>query len=142
MVWGAITYASRSTLIVVRVTVTGQRYVDHILRPHVKTFLYGLPGAIFQQDNARPHTARVAQNFLRHVQTFLWPARAPDLSPTEQVWDQLKHQMPLHYSVHDLEVAVQDFWVYLPQNYIRRLINTMLNRVAVCIAAGGGPTSY
>ncbi|GFV65524.1 hypothetical protein TNCV_1949031, partial [Trichonephila clavipes] len=40
-----------------RGTLTGQCYVD-ILRPHVGPFLNGLPGAIFQQDNARPHTAR------------------------------------------------------------------------------------
>ncbi|GFW01952.1 DDE_3 domain-containing protein [Trichonephila clavipes] len=46
-----------------RGTLTGQRYVDDILRPHVGPFLNGLPGAIFQQDNARPHTARVAQDF-------------------------------------------------------------------------------
>ncbi|GFW49417.1 transposable element Tc1 transposase [Trichonephila clavipes] len=66
MVWRAIAYDSWSTLIVMRGTLTGQRYVDDILRPHVGPFLNGLPGAIFQQDNARPHTARVAQNFLRH----------------------------------------------------------------------------
>ncbi|GFW80356.1 transposable element Tcb2 transposase [Trichonephila clavipes] len=75
MVWGAIAYDSRSTLIVMRGTLTGQRYVDGILRPHVGSFLNGLPGAIFQQDNARPHTARVAQDFLRHFQTLPWPAR-------------------------------------------------------------------
>ncbi|GFW01521.1 DDE_3 domain-containing protein [Trichonephila clavipes] len=51
-----------------RGTVTGQPYVDDILRPHVGPFLNGLPGAIFQQDNARPHTARVAEDFLRHFQ--------------------------------------------------------------------------
>ncbi|GFW34540.1 transposable element Tc1 transposase [Trichonephila clavipes] len=34
MVWGAIDYDSRSTLIVMRGTLTGQRYVDDILRPH------------------------------------------------------------------------------------------------------------
>ncbi|GFX58847.1 transposable element Tcb2 transposase [Trichonephila clavipes] len=34
MVWGAIAYDSRSTLIVMRGTLTGQRYVDDILRPH------------------------------------------------------------------------------------------------------------
>ncbi|GFW21672.1 DDE_3 domain-containing protein [Trichonephila clavipes] len=103
MVWGAITYDSRSTLIVMRGTLTCQRYVDDILRPHVGPFLNGLPGAIFQQDNARLHTARVAQDFLRHFQTLPWPARFPDLSPVEHVWDQLKRQMPSCDSVHDLD---------------------------------------
>ncbi|GFU14127.1 transposable element Tcb2 transposase [Trichonephila clavipes] len=70
MFWGAIAYDSRSTLIVMRGTLTGQRYVDDILRPHVGPFLNGLPGAIFQQDNARPHTARVAQDFLCHFRLF------------------------------------------------------------------------
>ncbi|GFW37335.1 DDE_3 domain-containing protein [Trichonephila clavipes] len=54
-----------------RGTLTGQRYVDDILRPHVGPFLNGLPGDIFQQDNARPHTARVAQDFLRYFQTSM-----------------------------------------------------------------------
>ncbi|GFT49318.1 outer dense fiber protein 3 [Trichonephila clavipes] len=66
-----------------RGTLTGQRYVDDILRPHVGPFLNGFQGAIFQQDNARPHTARVAQDFLRHCQTLPLPARSPDLSPVE-----------------------------------------------------------
>ncbi|GFU40592.1 transposable element Tcb1 transposase [Trichonephila clavipes] len=95
MVWGrGIAYDSRSTLIVMRGTLTGQRYVDDILRPHVGPFLNGLPGAIFQQDNPRPHTARVTQDFLRHFQTLPWPARSPDLSPVEHVGNQLKRQMP------------------------------------------------
>ncbi|GFV48848.1 transposable element Tcb1 transposase [Trichonephila clavipes] len=69
-VWRRPAYDSRFTLIVMRGTLTGQRYVDDIFRPHVGSFLNGLPGAIFQQDNARPHTARVAQDFLRHFQTL------------------------------------------------------------------------
>ncbi|GFU05631.1 transposable element Tcb2 transposase [Trichonephila clavipes] len=92
----------------------GQCYVDDILRPHVGPFLNGLPGKIFQQDNARPHTARVDQGFLRHFQTLPWPARSLDLSPVEPVWDQLKWQMPSCHSVHDLEMAVQDLWAHLP----------------------------
>ncbi|GFW21423.1 uncharacterized protein TNCV_1532471 [Trichonephila clavipes] len=105
-------------------------------------FLNGLRGAIFQQDNARPHTARVAQDFLRHFQTLPWPARSPDLSPVEHVWEQLKRQMPSCHSVHDLELAAQDLWAHLPQDNIRCLINSMPDRVAACIAAGGGPTRY
>ncbi|GFX10667.1 transposable element Tcb2 transposase [Trichonephila clavipes] len=77
MVWGVIAYDSRSNLIVMRGTLTGQRYVDDIRRPHVGPFLNGLPGAIFQKDNARLYTARVAQDFLRHFQTPPWHARFP-----------------------------------------------------------------
>ncbi|GFU53308.1 transposable element Tcb2 transposase [Trichonephila clavipes] len=142
MVWGSIAYDSQSTLIVIRGTLTGQRYVDDILRPHVGPFLNGLPGAIFMQDNARPHTARVAQDFLRHFQTLPWPDRSPDLSPVEHVWDQLKRQMSSRHSVHDLELAVQDLWAHLFQDNIRCLINSMPDRVAACIKDGGGPTCY
>ncbi|GFX79700.1 transposable element Tc1 transposase [Trichonephila clavipes] len=100
------------------------------------------PGAIFQQDNARPHTARVAQDFLRHFQTLPWPACSPDLSPVEHVWDQLKREMPSCHSVHDLELAVQDLWAHLTQDNMRCLINSVPGRVVACIAAGGGPTRY
>ncbi|GFY12499.1 transposable element Tcb2 transposase [Trichonephila clavipes] len=68
--WRHPSYDSRSTLIVMRGTLTDQRYVYDILRPHVGPFLNGLPGAIFQQDNARPLTARVAQGFLHHFRHF------------------------------------------------------------------------
>ncbi|GFV21317.1 uncharacterized protein TNCV_2927901 [Trichonephila clavipes] len=73
-------------------------------------FLNGSSGAIFQQDNARLHTVRVAKDFLRHFQTLPWPARSPDLFPVEHVWDQLKRQIQSCHSVHDLELAVQDLW--------------------------------
>ncbi|GFS57843.1 uncharacterized protein TNCV_2909331 [Trichonephila clavipes] len=86
--------------------------------------------------------ARVAQDFLRHFQTLLWPARSPDLIPVEHVWDELKRQMPSCHFVHDLELAVQDLWAHLPQDNIRCLINSMPDRVVACIAAGGGSTHY
>ncbi|GFV02356.1 transposable element Tc1 transposase [Trichonephila clavipes] len=114
MVWGGIAYDSRSTLIVMRGTLTGERYVDDIPRPHVRPFL---------NDSS-------------------WPACSPDSSPAEHVWYQLKRQMPSCHSIHDLELAVQDLWGHLPQDNIRCLIKSMPDRVAACIAAGGGPTSY
>ncbi|GFX13160.1 transposable element Tcb2 transposase [Trichonephila clavipes] len=125
-----------------RGTLMGHCYVDDILRSHVGPFLNGLPGEIFPQDNARPHTARLAQDFLRHFLTLPWPASSPDLSPEEHVRDQLKRQMPSCHSVHDLELAVQDLWAHLPQDNRRCLINSMPDCVAACIAAGGGPRRY
>ncbi|GFU07741.1 transposable element Tcb2 transposase [Trichonephila clavipes] len=80
-VWRHPAYDSRSTLIVMRGTLMGQHYVDDILRPHVGHFLNGLPVAIFQQDNAPPHTARFGQDILRHFQTLPWPAAPPICPP-------------------------------------------------------------
>ncbi|GFW48864.1 transposable element Tcb2 transposase [Trichonephila clavipes] len=125
-----------------RGTLTGQRYVGDIPGPHVGPFLNGLSGEIFQQDNARSHTARVTQDILRHFQTLSWPARSPDLSPAENMWDQLKRRRTSCHSVDELELAVQDLGAHLPQDNIRCLINSMSDRVAACIAAGAGPTRY
>ncbi|GFX47548.1 transposable element Tcb2 transposase [Trichonephila clavipes] len=98
-VWRHPAYDSRSTFTVMRGTLMGQRYVDDILRLHVGRFLNGLPEAILQQDNARPHTARVAQDFLRHFQTLPWPPRSLDLFSVEDVWDQSSMEIDelLHY---------------------------------------------
>ncbi|GFW51781.1 transposable element Tc1 transposase [Trichonephila clavipes] len=44
-----------------------------------------LASLIFQKDNVRPHTVRVAMNCLTACQTLPWSARSPDLSPVEHV---------------------------------------------------------
>ncbi|GFX23645.1 HTH_Tnp_Tc3_2 domain-containing protein [Trichonephila clavipes] len=56
-VWGAISWDTRSSLVVLQGTLTARRYVDDILTPIVLPMLSSRPGAIYQQDNARPHTA-------------------------------------------------------------------------------------
>ncbi|GFT87904.1 HTH_Tnp_Tc3_2 domain-containing protein [Trichonephila clavipes] len=43
------------------------------------------PGAIYQQDNARPHTARLSQQCLQGYDVLPWPARSPDLSPIDHM---------------------------------------------------------
>ncbi|GFT03917.1 transposable element Tcb1 transposase [Trichonephila clavipes] len=50
--------------------------------------IMGLATAIFQQDNVRPHVARIVQRFFVNHQIKLlpWPARSPDLSPIENTW--------------------------------------------------------
>ncbi|UYV65606.1 hypothetical protein LAZ67_3004832 [Cordylochernes scorpioides] len=87
MVWGAIAYDSRSPLLRIKGTMTAQRYVDDVLRPVTLPYLQGVPNALYQQDNARPHTARISQQALQDVQMLPWPPYSPDLSPIEHVWD-------------------------------------------------------
>ncbi|GFV82038.1 uncharacterized protein TNCV_3152361 [Trichonephila clavipes] len=50
---------------------TAQWYVHDILQPHVLILMQRLPRAIFQQDNVRPHTARMSQYCLLTITTLL-----------------------------------------------------------------------
>lgn len=142
MVWGAISLDSRTPLVVIRGTLNAQRYVDDILRPVLLPFLLQYPGLIFQQDNARPHTARVAMNCLEACQTLPWPARSPDLSPIEHVWDMMGRRLHLSGNVDALARQLEQIWQEIPQEAIRELYESMPRRVAACIQARGGATPY
>ncbi|GBN55797.1 hypothetical protein AVEN_177556-1, partial [Araneus ventricosus] len=45
--------------------------------------------AIFMEDNACPHRARLVRSYLgsENIPQMAWPARSPDLTPIEHVWD-------------------------------------------------------
>ena len=66
-----------------------------------------------------PHTARHTENILRihNINLLQWPARSPDLSPTEHIWDHLGGQVRERHDVNnsrDLERALQAEWVRIP----------------------------
>ncbi|UYV71609.1 Transposase [Cordylochernes scorpioides] len=145
MVWGAIAYDSRSPLLRIQGTMTAQRYVDDVLRPVTLPYLQGVPNALYQQDNARPHTARISQQALQDVQMLPWPPYSPDLSPIEHVWDitgRGLHALPQPRSEDELWQMVEREWRGIPQDAIRTLIGSLPRRVAACIAVRGGPTCY
>ncbi|GFX29637.1 transposable element Tcb1 transposase [Trichonephila clavipes] len=88
MVWGGIGYHSRTPLVRIAGTLNSQRYISEMLEPVVLPHLQGLATAIFQQDNAQPHVARIVQRFFvnHQIELLPWPARSPNLSPIENMW--------------------------------------------------------
>ncbi|GFV96328.1 transposable element Tcb1 transposase [Trichonephila clavipes] len=66
-----------------------------MLEPVVLPYLQGLTTTIFQQDNARPHVARIVQRFFVNPQIELlpWPALSPDLSPIENMWSMVAQRL-------------------------------------------------
>ncbi|UYV63365.1 hypothetical protein LAZ67_2003861 [Cordylochernes scorpioides] len=145
MVWGAIAYDSRSPLLRIQGTMTAQRYVDDVLRPVTLPYLQVVPNALYQQDNARPHTARISQQALQDVQMLPWPPYSPELSPIEHVWDIIRrrlHALPQPRSEDELWQMVEREWRAIPQDAIRTLIDSLPRRVAACIAVRGQIISF
>jgi hypothetical protein len=61
-VWGSITAHGRTLLVVIAGNLTGMRYRDEIVQPYVIPFIPAQANNVtFQQDNARPHVARVVR---------------------------------------------------------------------------------
>ncbi|GFW28706.1 transposable element Tc1 transposase [Trichonephila clavipes] len=145
MVWGAIAYDSMSPLVRVQSTLNVQRCVQNVLHPMAIRYLQGLSNAIFQRDNAHPHTARISQHALRGVQMLPWTAYSPDLSPMEHLWDVIGCRLKtltLPCTNDQLWQMVEMEGRTIPQDTICILIDSVPRRVSSCIAAHGGSTSY
>ena len=149
MVWAGITYDFRTDLITVQGNMTGQRYLQQILRPLVIPFAQRIGQNFeFQDDNARPHRAHVAVDFLRQqgVTTLPWPAKSPDMSPIEHLWDVLgrnvRNRLQRFHNVQELQQALEEEWQRIPRATIRHLISSMPRRCRACINAHGVWTRY
>ncbi|GFV77582.1 transposable element Tcb2 transposase [Trichonephila clavipes] len=110
-------------------TMTGQRYIDEVLLPHVRLFRGAVGDKfVFMDDNATCHRTLAVQDGLdsEGIQRLVWPARSPDLNPIENVWDALGRQVagrnypPTNKNI--LIRALTEEWDKLPQQLLENVV--------------------
>ncbi|GFS48314.1 transposable element Tcb2 transposase [Trichonephila clavipes] len=150
MVWAGIMINGRTRLhVVANATMTGQRYIDEVLLPHVRLFRGAVGDKfVFMDDNATCHRTLAVQDCLdsEGIQRLVWPARSPDLNPIENVWDSLGRQVAgRNYpptNKNTLIHALTEEWDKLPQQLLDNVVQSMVRRVECCITLHGGHIPY
>ncbi|GFV51128.1 transposable element Tcb1 transposase [Trichonephila clavipes] len=148
MVWGGIGYHSLTPLVRIADTLNSQHYISEVLEPIVLPYLQGLATAIFQQDNARPHVARIIQRFFvnHQIELLFWPAHSPDISPIENMSSMVAQRLiqitPPATTPDQLWQRVGATWSAVPQEHIQSLFESMPRRVAAVISINGGYSGY
>lgn len=147
MVWGGISHSGKTELITIRGNLNAVRYCNEVIVPAVVPYIANNHADVLQQDNARCHTARYTQTVLlqNNIEVLDWPAKSPDLSPIEHLWDHIGrnvHNRDDVNNVRDLERALHEEWIRIPLHVIRTLLNSMRRRCLAVIQAQGGHTRY
>ncbi|GFY34905.1 transposable element Tcb1 transposase [Trichonephila clavipes] len=148
MVWGGIVYHSHTPLVRIAGTLNSQHYISEVLEPVVLPYIQGLATAIFQQDNARPHVARIVQRFFvnHQIELLPWPARSTDLSPIENMWSLVAQRLtqitPPAATLDQLWQRVEAAWSAVPQEHIQSFFESMSRHVAAEISNNGGYSGY
>ncbi|GFT30077.1 transposable element Tcb2 transposase [Trichonephila clavipes] len=130
MVWAGIMINGRTRLhVVANGTMTGERYIDEVLLPHVRLFRGAVGDKfVFMDDNATCHRTLAVQNCLdsEGIQHLVWPERSPDLNPIENMWDAFGRQVAgRNYpptNKNTLIRALTEEWNKLPQQLLDNVV--------------------
>ncbi|GFW30576.1 transposable element Tcb2 transposase [Trichonephila clavipes] len=150
LVWAGISLGGHTDLHVFHGgTVTGLRYRDETLDPYVRPYAAAIGNDfILMDDNARPHRARIVEEYLEDhgLERMEWPARSLALNPIEHLCDYLGREVaalnPPPRSLHELKQGLLCVWSSLPIPVSDNLINSMGNRCRQCIQVKGGHIPY
>jgi transposase len=100
----------------------------------------------YQQDNASPHTAGTSKVwFHNHGITLLdFPPHSSDLSPIENLWNDLKRRVYSHNpnTMEELEDWISKEWLATDLNYIRHICLSMPHRLELLLASKGHKIHY
>ncbi len=119
--------------------------LEHNMLPSRRHLFQGRP-CIFQQDNAKPHSAHITKSWLRRkrVRVLDWPACSPDLSPIENVWRILKRKMRQRRprTVAHLKTCLQEEWDKITPETLHHLVSSVPKRLLSVVKMNGNITKW
>ena len=147
MAWGGISCWGPSPLIEIKGNMDSTQYQTILTRRVLPWLQNSKPNGdyLFQQDNARSHTAAATLSLLRQREIpFIppeeWPANSPDLNPIENLWafmdDKLSQKRIRKKG--GLITAARQMFSSFTRAQLKKYILSMDQRVAACIKAKGG----
>lgn len=149
MVWAGISLESRTELCVLPRNSLNAVGYTRVVEEHVVPFAPFIgEGFILMQDNARPHVARIVNEYLDEagIERMPWPAISPDMNPIEHLWDQLGRRVRgrenAPENLQKLTAALVEEWANIPQENIANLIRSMPRCLETLIRVRGGNTRY
>ncbi len=121
------------------------KFLEQHMLPSRWWLFQGRP-CVFQQDNAKPHTAAVTTAWLRsrRVRVLNWPACSPDLSPTENIWHIIKRKIPQRWpqTLQQLETYIRQEWDQIPTPKLQKLITSMPRHLQTVLKRRGDATPW
>ena len=105
---------------------------------------------LFQQDFSPVHQARIVREWLEEVEELElvpWVARAPDLSPIENLWGHMTNHLTPYLrdrriTADQLWELVQEAWAAIGPEYCRTLADSVPSRLRETLTAGGQWSGY
>ncbi len=122
-------------------TMNAKRYIK-VLEQHMHPSRW----CVFQQDNAKPHTAAITTAWLRsrRVRVLNWPTCSPDLLPIENIWRIIKRKIRQRQpqTLQQVETYIRQKWDQIPTPKLQKLITSMPRRLQTVLKRRGDATPW
>jgi DDE superfamily endonuclease len=164
MIWGCFIGNKLGPIVFIDGTVNKEVYVgmlEEFFLPFLDAVYTDKPTLReFQQDNARPHVAKITRDWFKclaekyDLKLMQWLPNSSDMNPIEHLWERLKRELHQRYpdtfslkgSPESIKATLcqrlYEVWWDIGEDILNHLVESMPRRVKALLKAGGWYTEF